>query len=56
MTGISRLFAMLALISQLGFFGVIMVFVPRIDLSIVLLICLGLTVYDLWTQLGPRRR
>ena len=44
------------IVMLLAFFGVIMIFVPRIDLSIVLLICLALMVYDLWTQLGLRRR
>jgi hypothetical protein len=56
MIALSRLFAVLALASLLAFFAVIMIFVPRIDLSIVLLSCLALMVYDLWTQLGPRRR
>ena len=56
MIGFSRLFAVLALAGLLGFFGVIVSFVPRIDLGIVLLICVALTAYDLWTQLRPRRR
>jgi hypothetical protein len=54
--GISRLFALLALAGLLAFFGVIMKFVPRLDLSVVLVICLALVIYDLWTQLGRRRR
>ena len=45
-----RLFALLA------FLGVILWFVPRLDLAGVFLIGLLLVVYDLWTQLKPRRR
>ena len=51
-----RLFALLAFLSLVGFFGVILRFVPRMDLAGVFLIGLLLVVYDLWTQLKPRRR
>jgi hypothetical protein len=51
-----RLFAVLAFLSLLGFFGVVLAFVPRVDLGGAILLGLALAAYDLWTQLGPRRR
>ncbi len=53
---ISRLFAALAFLSMAGFFAILLAFVPRVDLAVAILIGLGLAAYDLWTQLGPRRR
>ena len=50
-----RLFAFLAFLSLLAFFGVILRFVPRLDLAGAFLIGLLLVAYDLWTQLRPRR-
>ena len=52
----SRLLALVAFAALLVFFGVVLVKVPRIDLSVAILIGLGLVAYDLWTQLGPGRR
>ena len=51
-----RLFALLAFLSLLAFLGVILWFVPRLDLAGAFLIGVLLVVYDLWAQLGPRRR
>ena len=51
-----RLFALLALLCLLAFLGVILWFVPRLDLAGAFLIGVLLVVYDLWAQLGPRRR
>lgn len=47
-----RLFALLAVLSLVGFFGVILFFVPRTDLAGVFILGLLLVVYDLWTQLA----
>jgi hypothetical protein len=52
----NRLFAILAFLCLAGFFGVLLRFVPRLDLAFAILIGLALSAYDLWTQLGPRRR
>jgi hypothetical protein len=51
-----RLFAFLAYLALLGFFGVVLAFVPRVDLGGAVLLGLALAAYDLWTQLRPRRR
>jgi len=52
----SRLLALLAFVGFLAFFAVMLVKIPRADLSAAILLGLGLAGYDLWTQLGPRRR
>jgi hypothetical protein len=51
-----RLFALFAFLSLAGFFGIMLWFVPRMDLAGAFLIGLVLAAYDLWTQLRPRRR
>jgi hypothetical protein len=51
-----RLYAFLAYLALLGFFGVVVAFVPRLDLGGAILLGLALAAYDLWTQLRPRRR
>jgi hypothetical protein len=51
-----RLFALLAYLCLAAFFAVVLYRVPRFDLAGAVLIGLGLAGYDLWTQLGPRRR
>lgn len=50
------LFAFLAFAAFAAFMGIVAVKVARVDLSIVIAIGLGLVIYDLWWQLGPRRR
>jgi len=52
----NRLFALLAFLCLAGFFGILLAFVPRVDLGIAILVGLALSAWDLWTQLGPRRR
>jgi prepilin signal peptidase PulO-like enzyme (type II secretory pathway) len=52
----NRLFALLAFLCMASFFGVLLRFVPRVDLAVAVTIGLALSAYDLWTQLGPRRR
>jgi hypothetical protein len=51
----SRLLALLAFVGFSAFFAVMLVKIPRADLSAAILLGLGLAAYDLWTQLGPRR-
>ena len=46
-----RLLALVALLLFVGFCGVILYFVPRVDLTIVMLLCLALAGYDIWDQL-----
>lgn len=53
---LSRTLAALAFLAFFIFVGVVLWKVPRLDLSIALLIGLGLAGWDLWTQLGPGRR
>jgi hypothetical protein len=50
-----RLFAFLAFLSLASFLGVVLWFVRRVDLGGAILLGLGLSGYDLWTQLRPRR-
>lgn len=51
-----RLFALFALILFAGFCGVILYFVPRVDLTIVMLLCFALAGYDIWDQLFRARK
>jgi hypothetical protein len=53
---IRRLCGLLAFLSLIAFFGVIMAFVPRLDLAGAVLLGVVLAGYDLWTQLRPRQR
>jgi hypothetical protein len=50
-----RIFALIAFLSLAAFFGVVLRFVPRMDLAGAVLLGLALAGYDLWTQLRPRR-
>lgn len=52
---IDRLMALLAFALFVAFLAVIMVRVARADLTILIVICLGLAAYDLWRQLRSRR-
>ena len=51
-----RLFALLAVLSLVGFFGVILLFVPGRDVAGVFILGLLLVFYDLWSQLKSARR
>jgi prepilin signal peptidase PulO-like enzyme (type II secretory pathway) len=53
---VNRAMALLALAVFIGFLSVIAFKLNRIDLFVLIAICLALAVYDLWTQLGHRRR
>jgi hypothetical protein len=50
-----RLFGLFAFLCLAAFFTVILYRVPRLDLAGAVLIGVCLVVYDLWTQLKPRR-
>jgi len=52
----SRILALIAFAAFMVFLGVVLWKVPRLDLSVAILIGVGLVSYDLWTQLGPGRR
>lgn len=49
-----RLFAFLAFIAFAGFLGILIWFVPRLDLGIALCIGIALAAYDIWDQLWRR--
>lgn len=51
----NRLFAALALLGLVVFFGVVLAKVPRLDLAGAVAIGLVLAAYDLWSQLFRRR-
>lgn len=51
-----RIVALLALAALTAFFGVVILKLPRVDLTVAALIGIGLAAYDLWLQLGPGRR
>lgn len=53
---LNRGMALLALAALIGFLSVVAFKLNRIDLFVLIAICLALAVYDVWTQLGPRRR
>ena len=48
---IDRVFAFIAVLALLSFFGVVIVFVPHVDLVIAIGIGLALACYDIWDQL-----
>lgn len=52
----NRIFALFAFAWLLAFLGVYVVRVSRIDLHIVIGLTVLLVAYDLWTQIGPRKR
>ena len=49
-------FALLALLTLIAFFMVVVSTVPHVDLIIVILIGLGLACYDIFTSTRARRR
>lgn len=51
-----RIMALLAFAAFAAFAAIVGFSVKRIDLMIVLGIVVAMVVYDLWSQLGPRRR
>lgn len=54
MTG-KHVFALAAFAVLIAFLGVFVVRVPRIDLTIVVVVTIVLVTYDLWTELRQRR-
>jgi uncharacterized protein (DUF486 family) len=52
---LSRGMALIALAVFMGFLAIIAFRLNRTDLYVLIAICLGLALYDLWTQLGRRR-
>jgi prepilin signal peptidase PulO-like enzyme (type II secretory pathway) len=53
---LDRAMAALALAFFLAFVGIVVFRVGRVDLGAAFGICLLLVLYDLWTQLFPKRR
>jgi hypothetical protein len=51
----NRIFAFTALAGFGAFFGVVIAWVPHVDLVAVIVIGLALASYDIWSQLGPGR-
>ncbi len=51
-----RIMALLAFTAFAAFVAIVGFSVKRVDLVIVLAIVVALVVYDLWLQIGPRRR
>jgi hypothetical protein len=52
----ARICAALAFATFAAFFGILLYKVQRPDLAVAVLLGLGLTGYDVWRQVGPRRR
>lgn len=46
-----RIFAGIALLCLFGFTGILVWSVPEVDLTIVVLLVLGMAVYEFWTSL-----
>lgn len=51
-----KLLALFAFAVFVAYLGVVAVRVPRLDLHIVLGLTVLLAVYDLWTEIGRRKR
>ena len=56
MTTLDRVMALLAFAAFLAFVGIVAVKVGRIDLTVVIVITVGLVLYDGWSQLFRGRR
>jgi hypothetical protein len=52
---VDRLLALLAFAALAAFLWIVVAKVARVDLTVVVLLCMVLVIYDLWTQLFPRR-
>ncbi len=50
---INKIFAPLALIMLVVFMTIILVYVPRIELIIITIICVAMAVYDFWRSFQP---
>ena len=55
MTRADKILAFLAVATFVAFVAIVGVKVARVDLAVVIAITLCLVVYDIWTQLFPRR-
>jgi len=53
---LTRALALLAFAVLLAYLAVYLVRVPRLDLAVVVTATVLLVAWDLWTQIGPRRR
>ncbi len=49
MTMTDKVLAALSFLGLIGFTGIVVVFVREIDLAIVVLMCLAMGIYDLWS-------
>lgn len=56
MTTLDKLLALLALAAFIGFLAILIGFVPRVDLTIVVVIGAALAIYDFWLSLRGRHR
>ena len=52
----SNILALLAFAVFVAYLGVLFVRVPRLDLQIVLGVTVLLVIYDMWTEIGPKRK
>lgn len=50
-----KIMAILALATMIAFLGVVVVFVPEVDLIIVVLIVSAMAIYDFWQSLRNGR-
>lgn len=56
MTPLDKLLALLALGAFIFFLAILIGFVPRVDLTVVTVIGVGLAIYDFWLSLRGRHR
>ena len=51
-----RIFAIAALATFVGFLGVVVGFVPELDLIVVFAFVVILAIWDFWPVIGPQRK
>ena len=50
---INKIFAPFALVLLAVFMTIILIYVPRIELIIITMVCVGMAIYDFWRSFQP---
>ena len=50
---INKIFAPLALVLLVVFMAIVLIYVPRIELIIISVVCVGMAIYDFWRSFQP---
>ncbi|MGY8990718.1 MAG: hypothetical protein ACKVHL_03925 [Rhodospirillales bacterium] len=50
---INKIFAPFSLVLLIIFMTIILIYVPRIELVIIVIVCSGMAIYDFWRSFQP---